>query len=352
MEEIRVGNERRQDAETQAIRDRAANQPALTMRAVVQHRYGPPSVLEVSELGLPLPHRGEVLVQVQAASVHPGDHFVMTGVPYIVRLAFGLRRPRHGIPGRDLAGVVAAVGDGVTTLRPGDAVFGWTTTGALAEYARVPANQLARVPDGISAVQAAAVPTSGMTALQALRDIARLRPGQRVLITGASGGVGSFAVQIAKAFGAEVTGVCSTGNVDLVRSLGAHRVIDYTTTDVTRTGERYDVILDSVESMALDAVRRALEPTGTLIPNSGHGGRWIGPLGRIARARLSSAFTRQRLRPFTSIGTREDLLALTNMLATGQVTPVVERTYALDAAADALRHVAAGHTRGKVVVLI
>jgi NADPH:quinone reductase-like Zn-dependent oxidoreductase len=328
------------------------NEPAATMRAVTQHRYGPPTVLEVSEIELPLPRRGEVLVRVQAASVHPGDYFVMTGVPYIARLAFGLRRPRHGIPGRDLAGIVAAVGQGVTALRAGDAVFGWTTTGALAEYARVPAHQLAPLPDGISAVQAAAVPTSGMTALQALRDIAEVRPGQTALITGASGGVGSFAVQIAKAFGGEVTGVCSAGNVDLVRSLGADHVIDYTTTDVTRTGERCDVILDSVESMPLDAVRRALAPTRTLIPNSGHGGRWIGPLGRIARARLLSGFSRQRLRPFTSIGRREDLLALAGMLATGQVTPVVERTYALDEVADAFRHVAAGHTRGKVVVTV
>ena len=194
------------------------------MRAAVQRRYGPPAVLQVAEIERPLPGRGDVLVQVVAASVHPGDYFVMTGEPYVVRLVFGLRRPRHGIPGRDLAGVVAAVGKDVTDLQPGDEVFGWSTAGTLAEYACVPADNLVPVPANLSVVGAAAVPTSAMTALQALRDIAHVRPGQTVLVTGASGGVGSFAVQIAKAFGAEVTGVCSTRNVDLVRSLGADHV--------------------------------------------------------------------------------------------------------------------------------
>ncbi len=325
---------------------------AATMRAAVQHRYGPPSVLESSEVGVPSPGRGEVLVRVGAASVHPGDYFVMTGEPYLVRLVFGLRRPRHGIPGRDLAGVVAATGKDVTALRPGDEVFGWSTEGTLAEYACVPADHLVPVPANVSVVDAAAVPTSALTALQALRTIANVRPGQTVLITGASGGVGSFAVQIAKAFGAEVTGVCSTRNVELVRSLGADHVVDYTSTDFTRAGKRYDVILDSVEAQPLAAVRRALTPTGTLIPNSGRGGRWLGPLGRILRARVLSGFTRQRLRPFTSIEKRQDLLALADLLTTGQVTPVIDRTYPLEEAADALRHVAAGHTRGKVVVTV
>jgi NADPH:quinone reductase-like Zn-dependent oxidoreductase len=191
-----------------------------------------------------------------------------------------------------------------------------------------------------------------MTALQALRRIANVQPGQTVLVTGASGGVGSFAVQIAKAFGAEVTGVCSTRNVDLVRSLGADHVVDYTETDFTRTEKRYDVILDNVEAQPLAAVRRALTPTGTLIPNSGRGGRWLGPLGRIVKARVLSGFTRQRLKPFTSIGKRQDLLTLADLLTTGRVTPVIDRTYGLDEAADALRYVAAGHTRGKVVITL
>lgn len=322
------------------------------MRAAVQHRYGPPSVLEVREVGIPSPGRGDVLVRVRAASVHPGDYFVMTGEPYVVRLVFGLRRPRHGIPGRDLAGAVAAVGEGVTALRPGDEVFGWSTTGTLAEYACVPADHLVSVPANVSVVDAAAVPTSALTALQALRRIADVRPGQKVLVTGASGGVGSFAVQIAKALGAEVTGVCSAGNVELVRSLGADHVVDYTTTDFTCGEKRYDVILDNVEAQPLAAVRRALTSTGVLIPNSGRGGRWLGPLLRIVRARLLSLFTRQRLRPFTSVEKREDLLALADLIATGQVMPFLDRTYPLDDAAGALRHVASGHTRGKVVVTV
>ena len=322
------------------------------MRAAVQHRYGPPSVLEVREVGIPSPGRGDVLVRVRAASVHPGDYFVMTGEPYVVRLVFGLRRPRHGIPGRDLAGAVAAVGEGVTALRPGDEVFGWSTTGTLAEYACVPADHLVSVPANVSVVDAAAVPTSALTALQALRRIADVRPGQKVLVTGASGGVGSFAVQIAKALGAEVTGVCSAGNVELVRSLGADHLVDYTTTDFTCGEKRYDVILDNVEAQPLAAVRRALTSTGVLIPNSGRGGRWLGPLLRIVRARLLSLFTRQRLRPFTSVEKREDLLALADLIATGQVMPVLDRTYPLDDAAGALRHVASGHTRGKVVVTV
>jgi NADPH:quinone reductase-like Zn-dependent oxidoreductase len=325
---------------------------APTMRAVVQHCYGPPSVLQSSEVELPLPARGEVLVRVGAASVHPGDYFVMTGEPYLVRLVFGLRRPRHGIPGRDLAGVVAAVGQDVTGLGPGDEVFGWSTGGTLAEYACVPQEQLVPVPANLSAMEAATVPTSAVTALQALRDVAKVRPGQTVLITGASGGVGSFAVQLAKAFGAEVTGVCSTQNLDLVRSLGADHVVDYTNTDFTRTGQQYDVVLDNVEAQPLADVRRALTRTGTLIPNSGRGGRWLGPLGRIVMARLLSGFTRQRLRPFTSVGKRQDLLTLADLLTTGRITPVIDRSYPLDEAADALRHVAAGHTRGKVVITI
>ena len=324
---------------------------AATMRAVVHHRYGPPSVLEVSEVEVPRPGRGEVLVRVGAASIHPGDYFVMSGQPYLVRLAFGLRRPRHGIPGMDLAGVVSAVGKDVTALRPGDDVFGWSTAGALAEYVCVPAGNLATIPANVSVTQAATVATSAMTALQALRKIANVQPGQTVLITGASGGVGSFAVQIAKALGAEVTGVCSTRNIDMVRSLGADHVLDYAETDFTSAEQRYDVIFDNVEA-PLAAARRALTPTGILIPNSGRGGRWLGPIPRIIKARVLSMFSRQHLRPFTSIGKRQDLLTLGDMLSTGQVTPVIDRTYPLDEAAEALRYVGAGHTRGKVVVAI
>jgi NADPH:quinone reductase-like Zn-dependent oxidoreductase len=322
------------------------------MKAVVQRRYGPPEVLEYTDVARPVVGEGDVLVGVRAASVHPGDYFVMTGVPSIARLAFGLRRPRSPIPGRDVAGVVEAVGAAVTDLEPGDEVFGWSTTGTLAEYATVPADQLVRKPGRVTMAQAAAVPTSAITALQALRDIADVQPEQAVLITGASGGVGTFAVQIAKALGAEVTGVCSTRNVELVRSLGADHVIDYTRTDFTRTGLRYDVIFDSVEAQSLSEVRRALTPAGTLIPNSGRGGRWVGPLGRVVKVRARSLFTRQTLRPFTSFGKRRDLLDLAELLEAAQLTPVIDRTYRLSAAADALRYVGAGHTRGKVVVIV
>jgi len=325
------------------------------MRAVVQTRYGPPTVLKLTDVDLPVMGEREVLVRVSASSIHPGDYFVLTGEPYVLRLAFGLRRPRHGVPGRDFAGVVAAVGSDLpadAAVRPGDEVFGWTTTGALAEYVRVPAGNVVPVPANLSCAQVAAVPTSAITALQALRDIAQVKPGQTVLVTGASGGVGSFAVQIAKTFGAEVTGVCSTRNIDLVKALGATHVIDYTRADFTQTGTRYDVIFDNVEAQPLADVRRALTPTGVLIPNSGRGGRWIGPLGRIVKARLLSLFTNQSLRPFLSVEKHEDLLALADLLAAGQLTPVIDRTYPLSDAAEALRHVGAGHTQGKVVVTL
>lgn len=328
----------------------AATPTPPRMRALVHERYGPPDVLRLATVALPTAGRREVLVEVGAASVHPGDSFVMTGRPRLVRLAFGLRRPRRRTPGMDLAGVVRAVGADVTSVRVGDRVFGWTTAGALAEFATVRDDHLAPIPAGVPVDVAAAVPTSGMTALQALRDVAQLQSGQTVLITGASGGVGSFAVQIAKALGGEVAGVCSGRNVEFVRQLGADHVIDYETTDVTRGSTRFDVILDSVEAQPLAAMRRILTPRGTLIPNSGRGGAWIGPLGRIVRARLLSAFTRQRLRPFTSLGRRGDLLVLAEMLASGEITPLVDRRYALADAADALRQVATGHTRGKVVV--
>lgn len=322
------------------------------MRAVVQRRYGPPSVLECAAVEMPQPRRGDVVVRVSAASLHPGDCFILAGEPYIVRLAFGMRRPRHPIRGMDLAGEVAAIGEDVADLEPGDAVFGWSGTGSLAEYARVPAKHLAPVPKNVTMTDAAALPTSGMTALQALRDIARVAPGQKVLIIGASGGVGTFAVQIAKALGAEVTGVCSARNMALVASLGADHVIDYERTDLSQLTTRYDVILDNVESTPLGVLRRVLTPTGTLIPNSGRGGRWFGPLGRIARARILSAFSRQRLRPFTSIGTREDLLTLADLIADQRITPIIDRAYSLDDASDAFLHVASGHTRGKVVVAL
>lgn len=323
-----------------------------TMRAVVQRGYGPPDVLEQADVDMPVAGDTDVLIRVRAASVHPGDYYVMTGVPYVMRLVFGLRRPRDAIRGRDVAGVVEAVGTAVTDLQPGDEVFGWSTTGTLAEYVCAPADHFVRKPANLTMEQAAAVPMSAFAALQALRDVADVQPGQSVLVTGASGGVGTFAVQLAKVLGAEVTGVCSTGNVDLVRSLGADHVIDYNRTDFTRTGHRYDVILDNVEAQPLSATRRALAPSGTLIPNNGRGGRWLGPIRRIITARVRSLFTRQTLRPFFSLEKRQDLLALIELLEAGQITPVIDRTYPLSQAAGALRYLGVGHTRGKVVVTV
>lgn len=323
-----------------------------TMTAVVQQRYGPPEVLACARVAKPVPRDGDVLVRVHAASVHPGDYYVVTGVPYVLRLAFGLRRPGNGVPGRDLAGRVEAVGTGVTGLRPGDAVFGWTATGSLAAYVRAPAKHFVPKPERLTMEGAATLPTSGLTALQALRDVAKVQPGQSVLITGASGGVGTFAVQIAKAMGAEVTGVCSTRNVAMVRALGADHVIDYTEVDFTRAGRRYDVILDNVEAQPLAATRRALAPRGTLIPNSGKGGRWIGPLGRIVAAHVRSRFTRQSLRPFLSVEKHDDLRALADLVDAGKLEPVVDCTYPLERAAEALAYVGDGHARGKVVVAV
>jgi NADPH:quinone reductase-like Zn-dependent oxidoreductase len=322
------------------------------MQAIVQEEYGPPDVLQLKEIDKPAVGDHDVLVRVQAAAVHPGDYFVMTGLPYVVRLAFGVRKPKNGVPGRDVAGIVEAVGKDVTRFQPGDEVFGWCTSGVLAEYACAEQGNLAPKPANLSFEQAAAVTVSGTTALQALRDKGEVQPGRKVLIVGASGGVGTFAVQIAKSLGAEVTGVCSTRNLDMVRSIGSDHVIDYTKEDFTHSGQRYDVILDNAEAHSLSACRRALAPKGTYIPNNGAGGRWVGPLGRIAKARLLSLFSRQKLRPFLSRENLGDLLALAELIAAAKLTPVIDRTYPLSQAAEALRYVGEGHTQGKVVVTV
>jgi NADPH:quinone reductase-like Zn-dependent oxidoreductase len=326
--------------------------PEELMKAIVHDAYGPPEVLRLEEIAAPVVGDDDVLVRVRAAGVHPGDYFVLTGVPHLTRLAFGLRRPRLGVRGYDLAGRVEAAGRNVRRFQTGDEVFGWTETGSLAEHVCVGDGNLVLKPASLTMEQAGAVVVSGVVALQALRDAANVRPGQRVLIIGASGGVGTFAVQIARSLGAEVTGVCSTRNVELVRSIGADHVVDYTTKDFTRSGQRYDVILDNVEAQPLSAVRRALAPAGTLVLNSGRGGRWIGPLGRWAKAGVLSLFSRQTLRPVFSRENHEDLLVLKDLIEDGAVTPVIDRTYPLSDAAQALAYVGAGHTRGKVVVTV
>ncbi len=322
------------------------------MKAIVHERYGPPQdVLELQEIGTPTPGDGEVLVRVRASGVAIGDWLTMRGLPYVARMSYGLFKPKHSVAGFEVAGHVEAIGSNVERFRPGDEVFG-SCRGALAEYVSVAEDALAPKPANLTFDQAAAVPISAFAALQALRDTGRIRQGQRVLIIGASGGVGTFAVQIAKAFGAEVTGVCSTGNVDLVRSIGADDVIDYTRKDFTRGGRRYDLILDTAGNRPLSDLRRALTPTGTLVIVGGSGGPWFMGIGRTFRAFALSPFVRQRLRPFFSKATKEDLLALKDLIEAGKLTPVIDRTYRLSEAPEAIGYVGERHTHGKTVITV
>ncbi|WP_405088235.1 NAD(P)-dependent alcohol dehydrogenase [Microbispora sp. NBC_01389] len=325
------------------------------MKAIVQDAYGPADVLEPRDVDRPSIGDEEVLVEVRAAAVDPGVWVLMTGRPYLMRLAgFGVRRPKVPVRGRDLAGVVAAVGARVTRFRPGQEVYGTCESGSYAEFARARQGRLAPKPAGLTFEQAAAVPVSGMTALQAVRDVARVRSGQRVLVIGAAGGVGSFAVQIAKAYGASVTGVCSAAKAGLVRSLGADDVVDYAREEIDRDGPRYDVVIDTAGNRPLSLLRRALTPHGTLvIVGGGHTAyRFTGGMGRTFRAPLLSMFVGQRLRPVMSRERAEHLEELTRLVESGAVTPVIDRVCPLAAAPDAIRHLTGGHPGGKVVVTV
>ena len=321
------------------------------MNAIVQDRYGPPGeVLTLREVEPPRADDDQVLVRVRAAAIHPGDWMIVTGRPYLVRPMFGIRAPKKKTPGFDVAGVVEAVGSGVPDLRPGDEVFG-QCGGSCAEYVAVSPERLTLKPEKLSFREAAACPVSGDAALRALRDAGRVQPGRRVLINGASGGVGTFAVQIARSMGAEVTGVCSTRNVELVRSLGADHVVDYTRNDITRGDRRYDFILDNVGNRSMAACRRVVAPGGRFVPNNGtSGGRWIGPLGRTLGALVLSALLPRQGRPFVALGARADLLVLKQLLESGEVVPVVDRVYPLAEVPDAFRYLEEGHARGKVVI--
>lgn len=324
------------------------------MKAIVQHRYGSAEVLELREIARPTVHGHGVLVRVHAAGVDPGVWHLMTGLPYLIRLmGYGLRAPKDRVRGRALAGRVEAVGESVTRLRPGDEVFG-TCEGSFAEYACAREDRLALKPVNLTFEHAAAVPISAQTALQALRDTARVEAGQKVLIIGAAGGVGSFAVQLAKAFGAHVTGVCSTTKSDLLRSIGADRVIDYTSEDFTRSGERYDVILDTAGNRSLSHLRRALTPRGTLVIIGGEGGgRWLGMVTRMIRTLVLAQFVRpQKLRVLSSTERKEDLEFLRGLIQSGKVAPVIDRTYTLHDAAEAIRYIETGHARGKVIIAV
>jgi NADPH:quinone reductase-like Zn-dependent oxidoreductase len=323
------------------------------VKAIVQDKFGPADGLELRDIETPEIGPTEVLVRVHAAGVDRGVWHVMTGLPYPIRLAgYGFRAPKYGVPGSDLAGVVTAVGADVTRFAPGDEVFG-TGIGTYAEYARARQDQLAAKPTTLSFEQAAALPTSGVTALQALRDRGAVQPGQHVLVIGASGGVGTFAVQLAKAFGAEVTGVCSTTKVDRVRSLGADHVVDYSRDDFAATGTRYDLILDVGGNTSLSRLRRALTPKGTLVIVGGEtSGKWLGGTDRQVRAMVLSMFVSQKLGTFIAAVKHEDLLVLAQLAESGQLTPAVDRTFALAEAPKAIRHLEEGHARGKVVVTI
>jgi NADPH:quinone reductase-like Zn-dependent oxidoreductase len=323
------------------------------MKAITQNEYGSADVLQLRDVAMPSIAGDQVLVQVRAAGVDPGVWICMTGRPYAARAAFGLTRPRTQVRGRALAGVVTAVGAGAARFQPGDEVYGTSPGGTFAEYAAASAKRLALKPPALSFEQAAAVPISGVTALQSVRA-GRVQAGQRVMIIGAAGGIGSFAVQLATAFGATVTGVCSTGKAELVRSLGAEEVIDYTRDEVDRDGPRYDVIIDTAGCRPLSLLRRALTPRGTVVlAGGGHdAGGLLGGYTRQLRAPLVSMFTSQRLRGLTAGERSEDLEELGRLIESGAVTPVVGRTYPLAGTPDAIRHLAEGHPAGKLIISI
>ncbi|HLJ67805.1 MAG TPA: NAD(P)-dependent alcohol dehydrogenase [Chloroflexota bacterium] len=325
------------------------------MNAIVCDRYGPPESLKLEDTVRPAPDDDRVLVRVRAVSINPADLHNFGG-GLIVRMTSGMQRPRTRIPWSDVAGVVEAVGRNVTVLRPGDEVFG-TCAGSLAEYA-LGGKNLVPMPAGMTFEQAAALPIAGITALQGLRDKGRLQPGQSVLINGAAGGVGTFAVQIAKALGAEVTGVCSTRNADMVRSIGADDVVDYTREDFARRGKRYDLVFDLVGNRSLSALRRAAKPGGTLVLSGGahdrgHGGRgMVRPLMLAARGLVLSKFVAEKIVFFIAQINKEDLLTLKELGEAGKVRPVIDRTCPLDAAPEAFRYLKTGHVSGKVVITV
>ena len=321
------------------------------MKAIVQDEYGSPDVLELREIDKPVVKDDEVLVRVRAASVNPADWHYLRGVPYIMRPVSGLGKPKNAVLGRDIAGEVEELGKGVTRFVAGDDVFANVESGGFAEYAAVPEAVLVPKPANLTFEQAAAVPLAALTALQGLRDAGKLQPAQKVSIIGASGGVGTFAVQIAKSFGADVTGVCSTRNVELVRLLGADDVIDYTQEDFTQSGQKYDLILQLAGTRSPSDCRRALTSKGTLLLSSGESrGRWIGPVGRMIKAAALSPFVSQKLGSFLAKSDQHDLQFVKELIEAGKVKPVIDRTYPLSETPEAISYLEEGHSRGKVVI--
>ncbi len=321
------------------------------MKAIVYRSYGSPDVLSYEDVDKPTPKDLEVLIRVRAASVNPLDWRFMRASPHFIRLMAGLRQPQITRLGFDVAGTVEAIGRKVTQHKPGDEVFG-VGRGAFAEHVCAAESALAVKPPNVTFEQAAALPVAACTALQGLRDKGRIRPGQRVLINGAAGGVGTFAVQIARAFGADVTGVCSTGNVQMVRSIGADRVIDYRQEDFTRSGQRYDVMFDCIANHPLSACRRVLNPKGRYLLIGGHGGPWLGPLPRSILGLIWSPFVSQSLSTVLARLNKADLLVLLELMQAGKVTPVIDRRYRLSEVPEAIRYLEEGHARGKVVITI
>ena len=316
------------------------------MKAIAQNAYGSPDALQLKEVADPVLEEDEVLVRVHAAALNAGDVFSLRGSPWLARFSVGFPQPKDYILGWDMAGRVEAVGEQVTRFRPGDEVFA-SCSHTLAEYVSVAEDKAAPKPANLTFTQAAAVPTAAITALQGLRDAGKVQPGQAVLINGASGGVGTFAVQIAKAFGAEVTGVCSTRNADMVRSLGADHVVDYTREDFTQGDRRYDLILDNVASHSFAELRRVLTPHGVIVPNSGHGG-----MGYVLKAFVLSPFTRQVTGMYLASSNDKDLAVLKDLIEAGKVRPVIDRTYPLHQTPDAFRYLEESHAQGKVVITV
>ena len=320
------------------------------MKAIVYAHYGSPDVLRLEDIPKPAPGDDDVVISVRASTVNPADWHFMRGTPYLVRVMTGLNKPRSRQLGIDVAGEVDTVGRNVTQFKPGDHVFGWCR-GAFAEYTSIRASAIITKPLNVTFEQAACVPVAAVTALQGLRDKGRIQPQQNVLVNGASGGVGTFAVQLAKSFGAEVTGVCSAANVEMVRSIGADHVIDYTRENFTSGKTRYDLILDNAGNHSLSAIRRVLRSTGRYVQVGGpNTGQWVGPLAAPLKALVYSRFVSLKFGMFIAKGNKADMATITDLMTAGKVTPVIDRRYALSDVAAAIRYLEEGHARGKVVI--